>query len=447
MITLEVQKEYKRIEPELQYVIDVYNDTYQLTEDVTVGYGDVSGAEIEIKPGGSYQFILGKNPLPEQFGLTEWNGYQLPVIGNPLADKIIKQNGIYEITADILLSAFYFLSGWQEAFSTQRDHLGRFPAGESFLVKNNYIQKPIVNYYFDVLNHTIGELSANIPIATINKDSNQKISAILSHDIDQCNTGWKQDAYRALRDGHIATAVKAPLQRIFGKDIWFNFDQIKKLEAEKNVSSVFYFINEKKKYGKHPNADYDIHSPEILKELHLLEEAGCEIGAHFSLGTAWDRNQIERELETFPVKVQGGRFHYLAFSNPRSFRILEAAGVLYDSSLGFAEVPGFRNGFCFPFHPYDYENRKAFSLIELPLVIMDWTFIGKEYLHMQPDEIYPQLEDIIAEVDKFSGLLVILWHNNSFSGYKFRGWDEPYLWLIDHLHSLNCRFILPSDLL
>jgi len=48
-----------------------------------------------------------------------------------------------------------------------------------------------------------------------------------------------------------------------------------------------------------------------------------------------------------------------------------AAGARYDCTFGYAACPGFRNGACFPFPPYNFTTESAFPALELPLMIMD----------------------------------------------------------------------------
>jgi len=64
------------------------------------------------------------------------------------------------------------------------------------------------------------------------------------------------------------------------------------------------------------------------------------------------------------------------------------AGLAYDSSLGFAETCGFRNGANFAFPPYDFEREGPCSFLEIPLAIMDGSLqLSSRSLKRDPLEI------------------------------------------------------------
>jgi hypothetical protein len=72
------------------------------------------------------------------------------------------------------------------------------------------------------------------------------------------------------------------------------------------------------------------------------------------------------------IRPLGGRQHWLRFSEHQSlFDEVQRAGLRYDSTLGFAEAAGFRNGACFAFPPYDFAGEKPYPFLEIPLALMD----------------------------------------------------------------------------
>ena len=70
------------------------------------------------------------------------------------------------------------------------------------------------------------------------------------------------------------------------------------------------------------------------------------------------------------------RFHFLRHDPHHSPAELAALGFLLDSSLGYADRPGLRGGFSFPYRPYDLDADAPHDLLELPLAVMD-AFFGK----------------------------------------------------------------------
>ena len=62
----------------------------------------------------------------------------------------VTDNGI-RFNHDILKSAFYLLSGTQEYLDHTPDIHGRFPWRESIQHRLGFTEKPLVNYYFDII--------------------------------------------------------------------------------------------------------------------------------------------------------------------------------------------------------------------------------------------------------------------------------------------------------
>lgn len=56
------------------------------------------------------------------------------------------------------------------------------------------------------------------------------------------------------------------------------------------------------------------------------------------------------------------------------------AGMSYDSTLGYADRPGFRCGTCFEYTAFDVVSDQPLSLRIRPLIAMDCTVIAERYL-------------------------------------------------------------------
>ena len=100
---------------------------------------------------------------------------------------------------------------------------------------------------------------------------------------------------------------------------------------------------------------YNIENPWIIELIRTIVNRGHEIGYHAGYDTYLDEELTKKEvhllrtiLEKNNIKttINGGRQHYLRWRTPDTFRNWEAAGMKYDSTLGFADMPGFRCGIC-----------------------------------------------------------------------------------------------------
>lgn len=120
--------------------------------------------------------------------------------------------------------------------------------------------------------------------------------------------------------------------------------------------------------------------------------------------------------------LYGGRQHFLRFEIPTTWQLHQQAGLWYDSTLGFAEQPGFRSGFCFPCHPYDTARDQPLDIWELPLTVMDSTL--EAYQHLSPEAGLRCIEELMAVVKRYRGLFVVLWHTD-FAGER-PAWAPVY---------------------
>jgi len=295
---------------------------------------------------------------------------------------------------------------------------------------------PVVNYYFDILAEAIKEIDKkSIQL------KNSTFKTIISHDIDECTTGWLYNSFWYLKDFKILKSFQMIFQKIFRNDIWFNFDKIIEVEKKHEIKSSYFFIPTNKKYGKIKNSDYKFHSKPMQDAVNKLESNGHEIAIHGSYGTGFINGMMEEELSQFGRETKGGRFHYLAIKIPDSFDIIEKSGIKYDSSLGFAQSVGFRTGYCYPYFPYDITNNRKYTFLEFPLSIMDITLENKQYMNCKLNNATNIINPIINEVEKFGGVLTILWHNKFFSGYKY-GWGQTFEVVVEYCKSKHTQFHL-----
>jgi len=130
--------------------------------------------------------------------------------------------------------------------------------------------------------------------------------------------------------------------------------------------------------------------------------------------------------------VRGYRSHYLHFDYQKSFRILENAGILYDSTLGYWENIGFRAGISFPFYPFNIEENRPFRVLEIPLIVMDTTLHSKKAMNMNPLAARLTLRRLIDMADKYQSHLSLLWHNVTFDPIDFPLWAGVYWSTLRH---------------
>jgi hypothetical protein len=131
------------------------------------------------------------------------------------------------------------------------------------------------------------------------------------------------------------------------------------------------------------------------------------------------------------VKPAGVREHYLHFDFGSTWKIMDDAGFIYDSTVGNTDKAGFRIGLCNPFHPPN-EDWEPLKLLEIPLGLMDTTLWG--YLKRSEREGLNDFLNLKKGVMEVGGLFTILWHPESF---RMRG-GRIYPKLLDMLVADGC---------
>ncbi|MEO6771872.1 MAG: hypothetical protein ABI467_02490, partial [Kofleriaceae bacterium] len=124
--------------------------------------------------------------------------------------------------------------------------------------------------------------------------------------------------------------------------------------------------------------------------------------------------EYDRLARLAPAPVVGGREHYLRFAVPETWRIWDANGMEWDSTLGYADREGFRCGTCYEFPVFDVRAGRRLRLRERPLVAMDATLVG--YRKLDPAATAAVLAGLRAECKKYGGTFMLLWHNSNLDG-------------------------------
>lgn len=415
-----------------KYILKNFEAIFRIEPgEFNINYGIDKKSKIQIKKGNVNYFIT-REPLDLSVVIwKEWDGEKIPFLFDSDSDENIVtqfENQVI-INYDIIASGFYLLSNWQEYVCCKKDSYGRFRMSESIQYKLNFICKPVVNYYFDILKNAI-EKAYNVKLDQ-RLWQGKKMAVCLTHDIDLCESAWIQGSFRELLKGNIFAPLKLAAAKLFANDRWFNFSEI--LEAEKKFksNSTFFFLPFKGRKNGIPNADYNISKPKFRKVFRLIKENGSEIALHGSIGTNTDMDLLKSEINKIGVKINGNRFHFLMYDSFLSPFVLSESGLKYDSTLGFAEVIGFRNSCCLPFYLYDIKNNRSTNIIEIPLTVMDVSFGGK-YMGITKDEALIRMYDLVNEIENFNGCFTLLWHNTYFSEYKYTGWKNIYCKILEY---------------
>jgi len=250
---------------------------------------------------------------------------------------------------------------------------------------------------------------------------NKKFAVCLTHDIDAISLPRKMK----LKNG-----LKTALSFVIKKwDPWHNFNQIINLEKKYNAKSSFYFLATKKGL----NRGYKIEK--LKKEIINIDKQGWEIGLHggyYSYNNLEELKKEKKKLEKILNKeIIGFRSHYLRFKIPETWELLKKAGFKYDTSFGYAETVGFKNGICHPFKPYNLNTNKQINILEIPLIIMDGHLF--RYMKLNNQQVWKTVKSLIDQTEKYNGVITILWHNTYFTEQKIKIYKK----ILEYCHKKN----------
>lgn len=353
---------------------------------------------------------------------------------------IEEKNGCFVINYDILGLTYWMLNRIEEIGRNDLDNHDRFPATASHAYKHGYLERPVVDEWLHVLGQVIQRTWPTLEL------KRHQFSMKVSHDVDAPSRYGFSSAKGMVRSmaGDILKrrdfkgALAAPLirlksnKRLHPADKFNTFDWIMAQSEKNNLVSAFYFICGRTDPSK--DANYEPDHPAIRNLMNRIHMRGHEIGLHPSYNSFQspevicheaDRLRMIMQKEGIEQNTLGGRMHYLRWEHPTTLQACNDAGMTYDTTLGYADLPGFRCGTCFEYPGFNPQTQKILRVNIRPLLVMESTIISSRYLNFGFTDIAERrVLQIKDRCIKVNGCFTLLWHNsyftdkNSFSLYK-----------------------------
>ena len=203
-----------------------------------------------------------------------------------------------------------------------------------------------------------------IEIATSTKiEKRNEFSATVTHDIDEVLSGWKHRIRTQLERKQYLKAISFGFSHLIKPfHPWKNLVELSEFNTKNGVNSTFFILTRNNKLGEIKNADYPLSDSYVQNSLKKINESNHELGIHGSYKTHDSLAELKSDISNLKFTVTGNRFHFLQFDINNTPKVLNQAGIKYDTTLGFQESIGFRNSICTPFYLYDFEGRTGSDL-------------------------------------------------------------------------------------
>lgn len=384
---------------------------------LTLKYGEVKGEGIRIPEAGHIFDHFGSSFPSLYANRYNWQGMKLYSVEKgtlPDAD-FFGENGF---GFDVFETLFYHISRYEEYFPDKSfiGHEGILPENAHFLVRHKLEKWPVVDHLVYAFLSCLGAGAGRV-----------KTTFHLSHDIDKIRK------YNSLADG--VKAFGWPI--VFRKDLQWAFRSLARYfrvragratdpyenynylfrTSDAWQSRVVYFMAGGSTRYDLFDRHYAIQLPRIAQ---MALERGYRIGLHPSYQSAQQQEliQVEREkLEQITgEKVILSRQHFLRFIPGITGKHLEKSGIQQDSSMGYTRRIGFRCGTGFAYRPYDFENKRACSYLEQPLVVMDSALIHEVGDRMEAFE--SSLKEFVDQHRELTSIC-FNFHNSTFDDTLF----------------------------
>ena len=328
---------------------------------------------------------------------------------------------------DPFCCGFYLVSRYEEYLPHIRDSNDRFDAHNSLAYQHNFLSKPVVNQWAELIRKKLVEKYPALVFPIKNFRFQPTI------DIDNAYA-YREKGFMRTVGGYAKAILKFDLEDVrmrtrvllgLRNDPYDTYAYQLALQKKYSLKPIYFFLL----------GDYGLNDKNISSQNHNFRQLIChlsdyaEVGVHPSFGSNKDPLKLQVEIGRLKNIVHRDIFqsrqHFLMLKFPSTYRNLLARDITADYSMGFANEVGFRAGICSPFNFYDIDLERETTLRIHPFAAMDATL--NLYMRLTPNEAFDKVKNLIIEIKKVNGVFTSLWHNETLSDEKqWKGWKKVY---------------------
>jgi hypothetical protein len=332
----------------------------------------------------------------------------------------------YTLPFDILSAVFYLLSRYEEYQPFVPDKHGRYPATESILFKNGWLQRPIVDeWVYALRKELISRLGITVPELQFVYKPTYDIDMAYSH--LHKGVGRIAGAYlRALLTADLKQInLRTQVLKKKQKDPFDSFRWLRQLHKEYGFIPTYFVLAARRttKFDKNIHPEH----PAMVRVIKNLVKEG-RIGIHPSYYST-EEGVLQAEHALLEKVAETGttisRQHYIKAVQPHTYRQLLGHNITEDYSMGYGTHLGFRAGTGCSFLWYDVAQEQATTLRVYPFCFMDTTAHYEAKLTTQ--QSFERLERMCKQLEETGSMLITVFHNFSLgTDDEWKGWRQAY---------------------
>src|SRR5206468_9683813 len=250
----------------------------------------------------------------------------------------------------------------------------------------------------------------------------ERFLVALTHDVDLLGAGGLRTSARRLARGRVREATAFLIDALARRDPAFP------LRRMGPPSTCFFLARQDDPRDGYPER----YRPALPGALAQAGAEGRELGLHASYrardkagAISVQASELRAKLPSNSLLLSGLRHHYLRSTPERLAAELRAAGLRYDSSVGWPSRPGLRAGTPYPYRLWDPERREP-GAWELPLAVMDATLAEERYLALSAEAAFEAAVAALEPVAVHGGAVALLWHPPMHHPRLSNGYDGVY---------------------
>ena len=327
---------------------------------------------------------------------------------------------------DIFSAIFFLLTRYEEYYAFTPDRHGRYPATESVLYRNGWLERPVVDEWVDAFRQLLGQ-HWGIQI------SGSAFRYLPTYDIDIAYSHTYKGMKRIM-GAYIRAVLRGDMQQIAEriqvlkkkvKDPYDSFAWLHGLHLEAHMRPVYFILCALR------TTDFDKnihpHHPAMMRVIKQLARDG-DIGIHpsyFSDTGGILGKELKALEQISDQRVLISRQHYIRLHVPATFRLLLANGIEQDFSMGYGAHLGFRAGTGSSFLWYDLQRETTTALRVHPFCFMDTTCHFE--LRLTTEQSFERLAAMTSILQRTGSALITIFHNFSLGTDKqWTGWSDCY---------------------